>query len=467
MLNRIKLVAAVRRRWLEVPPEWLFVQSFAILVAIGTAGLLWLPGLYSGPALGFIDALFTATSAVCVTGLAVVDTATYFSVWGQAWILLLIQLGGLGLIGITSALIAAMGSRLSLRTEMLAVPAFERLRGQKVTSLTAKTVKFTLATEAVVALLLWLLWLPDFPAATAAWHALFHAVSAFCNAGFSTFSDSLVSQASHPAVLTLLSFAVVLGGFGYLSAMELAAWFRGRSKALTRRRLSVHTFAAATCSAGLLGVGALLYAFLEWNGVLDGMGTLDALSNAWFMSVTARTAGFNSVGYDQLTNGSVLVTLALMIIGGSPGSTAGGVKTTALVILLALAVARIRGRRFVEIHHRSVPDGTVQRTISLLVLFFLVMVTANALLAFTEAPDEIAAARASFLPVLFEAVSALGTVGLSMGVTADLSEPGRAVVIATMFVGRVGPLAFFALISFRSAARTAIVRAAAEDVIVG
>jgi trk system potassium uptake protein TrkH len=208
-----------------------FVASFASLIMIGTAGLLWLPGLYAGPGLGLLDALFTATSAVCVTGLIVVDTATYFTSWGQLWILLLFQLGGIGLITLTTAIIGAMGKRLSLRTEMTSVSGVHRDGAQAIWQLARRVARFTLTVELVAALALFLLWLPRFSAPRALWHAVFQSVSAFCNAGFSTFSDSLVQFDDSPATLLIMSALIIAGGFGFLTIGELA-----RTRSSSRRR---------------------------------------------------------------------------------------------------------------------------------------------------------------------------------------------------------------------------------------
>lgn len=455
------------RLWRNTSAPTLFVGSFAILIAIGTLGLLILPGIYTGPRLGVVDALFTITSAVCVTGLNVVDPATWFTRWGQLWILLFIQLGGLGLVTLTSLIIGVMGRRLSLRSEMIAGPPVEISHQSDLLGLTRAVAKFTFAIEGIGALVIFFTLLPDHAPLDAAWHAVFHAVSAFCNAGFSTFSGNLTGQADHATLLTAISFLVVIGGFGYLSSSELIRWWRAgglRGPA----RLSTHTFSALSVTAVLLVVGTLLFALFEWDGVLAEMGFLDKWVNAWFMSVTPRTAGFASVDYGSVGNPTAYFTILLMVVGGSPGSTAGGIKTTALAVLVALALGRIRGRRTVEIHHRSIPEGTVERTVSLTLLAFAVMTAGIFWLSFTETTGtDLDEARAAFLPLFFEVVSAFGTAGVSMDVTPTLSPFGKLSVVALMFMGRVGPLSFFAAISMRGRGETRAVRSAREDVIIG
>lgn len=458
----------VHRLWSELSPAALLSLSFALLIVIGTAGLLLLPGLYTGERLGLLDALFTMTSAVCVTGLTVVDTATYFTRWGQAWLLLFIQLGGLGLLSLTTLVIGALGRRLSLRSEVIVGAPVDYTHRRDVVHLTLLVLRFTLATEAAGALVLWLLWGPRLGWAEAVWHAVFHAVSAFCNAGFSTFSTSLVGFAEQPGTLAVVSVLVILGGIGYLSFEEALRWWRSRGGGGGGRRLSVHTFAALSATAGLLVGGAVLFALFEWQGVLARFEVADRLANASFMSVTARTAGFNSLSYTEVSNASAYLTILLMVVGGSPGGTAGGLKTTTLMVLLALALSRMRGLRHPRLHGRAIPTGTVERTVSVALLAFALMTAAVFVLSASETRGlETARARQAFLPVFFEVVSAFGTVGLSMDTTPGLSAFGRLAIILLMFIGRLGPLAFFAALTLRARTRRVEIRPAQEDLIAG
>ncbi|WP_063934666.1 TrkH family potassium uptake protein [Archangium violaceum] len=463
-----RLLVFLRHRWHGVSPSALLALSFAILITLGTAGLMLLPGMYRREPLGFLDALFTMTSATCVTGLTVVDTATWFTRWGQLWILLFIQLGGIGLITLTTLVIGAVGRRLSLRSEVIVGAPIDYAQRQNVTNLAWAVTRFTLLAETLGAFALWLVWLPRFGASEAAWHAVFHSVSAFCNAGFSTFSDSLIGMADQPLVLLIISVLIILGGLGFLSGEETLRWWRGRHLR-GRQRMSVHTFAALWVTAILLVGGTLLFALFEWRGVLGPLGLVDKLSNAWFLSVTARTAGFNTVSYAQVANSTAFLTILLMVIGGSPGSTAGGLKTTTLAVLVTLALARMRGRRFAELHGRALPTGTTERTVSLALVAFVVMTAAIFLLSLSETrgatPQE---ARQAFLPLFFEVVSAFCTVGLTMDLSPLLSGFGKLLVIVLMYVGRLGPLAFFAALSLHSAGYLRrSVRPAHEDLIVG
>jgi trk system potassium uptake protein len=452
--------------WRRTTPPVVFVTSFLALIAIGTAGFLFLP-LYTGPGLDPIDALFTATSAACVTGLIVVDTATYFTIWGQLWILLLIQLGGIGLITLTTLIIGALGGRVSIRAELTGLPGRPRGEAGSLWQLAGAIARFTLLVEAAGAALLFLLWLRWFSPGEAMWHAIFHSVSAFCNAGFSTFSDSLEGFRGDAPSLMVVSILVVTGGIGYLALRETWAFWRRGRRAGRRPRLSTHTFAALVTTGGLLAFGTVFYLAFEWRGVLGGLPPHDQLSNAWFMSVTARTAGFNSVPYGELGNAGGFLTILLMFIGGSPGSTAGGLKTTTLAVLVGLAWSRIHARQRAAIHGRDVPAETLERTVSLTLLALLVLTVSFFLMtAITAAPASAAESREAFLPMAFEVVSAFATVGLSMGTTPELGSGGELLIIALMFIGRVGLFSFFSAVLLRRR-RAPAYRLASEDLIVG
>jgi trk system potassium uptake protein TrkH len=440
----------------------LFVGSFVLLVAIGTLGFRLLPGLYTGEPLGWLDSLFTATSAVCVTGLAVVDTATYFTVRGQAWILLLIQLGGLGIVAFGTLVILALGRRLSLAQEALA-GAGDVAPHVDLRQLARDVVRFTLLFEAAGAVSLYLLWWPRLGVGGAAWPAVFHSVSAFCNAGFSTFSDSLIGFQREPATLAVVMALVVLGGLGFLTLEELQ---------LVRRkaglRLSLHSKLALATTASLLVVGWAAFAWFEWSVTLGQLPVADRLVNALFASVTARTAGFHSVDYGLASESANFLTILLMSVGGSPGSTAGGVKTTTLAVVLLLAWARFRGRELASAWGRTIPPETVDRAVGLVVFSFSVVTLAIFLYTATEIgtrPDD--GGRGPFLQHMFEAASAFNTVGLSMGVTPRLSPAGRLVTVFLMFVGRVGILTFAAAIALRDRRPGSQFRYAWGEVVIG
>lgn len=440
----------------------LLVVSFLLLIAAGALGLWTLPGLWTGEGIGLVDALFMATSAVCVTGLSVLDVSARMTFWGQLWLLVLIQLGGLGILTLAALAAAALGRRASLEVEEAVGNPTAILPVSSPRALVRAVVMATLAVEAAGAFGLWLAWAERLGAREAVWPALFHAVSAFCNAGFSTFEGGLAGFATHPPTVLAVAVLVLAGGIGFVVFEDLRHRLAGR-----RRRLTAHS-RLVLATSGVLLVGATgLYLLFEARETLAAFSLVDRLVNAFFLAVTPRTAGFNTVDYDALSNPSVLLTLALMWIGGSPGSTAGGVKTTTVALIALLLVARLRGRGVVSIGNRGVPDATVQRAVGLAAGGLLLLVIAVFTLAWTELPEPAGDRdRAHFVRLLFEAQSALGTVGLSMGVTEQLTPAGRLVVIALMFLGRVGPLAVLEAMARRGTGRVRY-RLAREDVLVG
>ena len=452
--------------WRALSPAQLFVASFLLLVGLGTLGFVTLPGLYAGPPLGWVDALFTATSAVCVTGLIVVDTATYFTTWGQAYVLLLIQLGGLGILSFTSLIIVVLGEQLSLRHEALAGGAVGASGSVDARRLTSTVVWFTLGAEAVGAALLWLSWGPQLGWTEAAWPAVFHAVSAFCNAGFSTFSTSLAGFQGNVPLLLVVMGLVVLGGLGFLTVEELYVWRRERRRE-GRFRLSVHTRLVLGATAILIVGGWGAFTAFEWSHTLAGLSSSERLVNGLFASITPRTAGFNTIDYAQVEPETSVLTLIFMTIGGSPGSTAGGLKTTTVALLGLMAWARLSGQPTTSLAGRTVPESTLQKAMGLVVVAVGGVIASVFLLSVLEIPDAATAATAPFLAYLFEAVSAFNTVGLSMGPTGDLSTAGRTVVVVLMFVGRVGPLTFVAAMSQSRPRLAGGFRYAHEDVPIG
>lgn len=459
--------------WRRMSAPALMILSFAFLIAVGTAGLLLVDGFHAGRKLGLIDAWFTMTSAVCVTGLTVVDTGSQFTFAGQVWILLFIQLGGIGIITLGTMIIGAMGARLSLRSEMLTMMPTRRGDRPEVWQIAQRVLNFSLAVEGIGAVLLFALWIFEHPVDKALWLALFHSVSAYCNAGFSLFPDSLMGERN--LVLLVVSLLVIVGGVGYLAFEELARWWKHTRARRTGvrihmrggHRLSSHTWAVVVMTSTLLFVGWVLLAVFEWHGVLDDMSIGDRLVNSWFMAVTPRTAGFNSIDYAAVGNDSAALTIMLMFVGGSPGSTAGGIKTTTIAVLVALGLSRIRGLKFVGLKQRAIPEGTIERTVGIILLaLFVLTIAFFSLNAIQSIGLTSAASRDVFLPVAFEAVSAFSTTGLSMNFTPQLRPSSEILVIWLMFVGRVGLLSFFAAATLRRA-HLANMRPAQEDVMVG
>ena len=450
-----------RTRSATLPAVQLLTLSFAGLIGVGTLGFLLLPGLYTGPRLSVIDALFTATSAVCVTGLVVVDTATFFTGWGQAWIALLIQLSGLGILTIATLIILALGRRPALAVGESVGQQVPRRFGSPRAVLRAVVV-VTFVAEGAGAVVLWLSWGGEMGWAGAVWPAVFHAVSAFCNAGFSTFSTSLVGLRAHLPTLTTISALVILGGLGFVVLTDV--WVRVVPR--TTRRLSLHTTLVLTTTVVLLVVGTVLFYLFEAANVLGGMGGVTRALNAAFMSVTARTAGFNTVDYGAISDTSVVLTIIFMVIGGSPGSTAGGIKTTTAALLALLFVSYLRGRRDVSVRHRSVRPEHIALATGLAVGTVALLAAAVFVLMVSELPVNVQD-RTLLVRATFEAASAFGTVGLSMGLTTALTTAGKLVITFLMFLGRVGPLTLAASMAIAAQRRQAHYRHAFEDVVVG
>jgi trk system potassium uptake protein TrkH len=461
-------------RWRGLAPARMFALSFATLIGIGTIGFQVLPGLYAGEEMTWLEGLFTATSAVCVTGLIVQDTATFFTPFGQFYVLVLIQLGGLGVVTFATWILIALGQRIPVRQEGLSVDPGSPFSIHP-RRLVRSIIRYTLAIEAVGAALLWVLLLPAYGPARGGWHAVFQAISAFCNAGFSTFSDSLLSFSGRPAVLLVIMALIVAGGIGFLTLSEVRRAVTDRRFFLGRRAelrgahspLTAHTRIVLASTAILLVSGGVLFTWMEWSGTLGAMSIVDRLVNGMFMSVTARTAGFNSIDYASASDSSNFLTILLMTVGGSPGSTAGGIKTTTMALLVLLAVARLRGRETVNVGNRSIPNSTVQRSVGLAVLVFAVLATSVFVMSAVEVGITARSGPSGrFLDVLFEATSALNTVGLSLGATSDLSTTGRWITILLMFAGRVGPLTFVSALS-RSGSGDHKMRLAQQDVLIG
>ena len=454
--------------WRRLTGPQLFVSSFILLILLGTLGLKLIPGLFRGEPLSWLDSCFTITSAVCVTGLIVVDTATYFTPAGQAWILLFIQLGGLGIITFATLLLFALGRRLSLRGESISASSTDIAPEINVRQLTRDIILFTLSIEALGTLVLYFVWTPGLDDSEALWHATFHSVSAFCNAGFSTYSDNLMSFNRSPGVLLVIGGLVIAGGLGFLTLEELHLWRKSKIQRRRRRfQLSVHSKLVLTTTGLLLLGGTVPFALLEWDHAFKGLPSWLKWVNALFLSITPRTAGFNSIDYGQASDGTNFLTILLMSIGGSPGSTAGGLKTTTFALLWLLAWARFHGHEVTNLWSKTIPEETIQRAVGLTVVVMTLMAGGLAVLTVSEARTEAATEPRHFLQCMFEVTSAFNTVGLSMGITPKLSPLGKMVMIGLMFVGRVGPVSMAAALAVRSSTGQGEFRYAYAEVAVG
>ncbi len=439
------------RRWDPSPPQ-VVVFSFVVTILVGTA-LLSLPAASaSGESIGLFDAFFTASSATCVTGLVVLDTGADFSVLGQGVILALIQIGGLGLMTMTTFLFLLIGRRIGLRGRLLIQESLGQANLSGLIRLVRSIFLFTLLSEVIGAALLTARFSVDMPFGRAAYFGAFHAVSAFCNAGFDLFGDSLVSYASDPLVILTVSGLVIIGGLGFLVLRDIREREAGG-------RMALHTRVVLRATAWLVAVGFVLILALEYANpaTLGPLPLHGKVLSSWFTSVTPRTAGFNTLQTHLLAPSTLLLLVVLMFIGASPGGTGGGIKTTTAWVIFQGVLVTVRGRHELTSDGRSVPRETVNRAVAIGAISLMIVVVVTGILLISE--------TAGFLEVFFETMSAFGTVGLTMGLTPKLSILGRVVIPLTMLAGRVGP--FTMALAFAVGKDNAGVHFPEERVLVG
>ena len=418
--------------------------SFLGLIAIGTIALSFPITWGEGRTVRFVDALFTATSAVCVTGLITLDTARAWSPVGQGVILALIQLGGLGILTFSTFFLVLAGRPLSISQRDILVHSHGKLTRIQGRGLVVRIVAYALATEAVGAIILSMFFAQGESAGSALWQGIFHAISAFCNAGFSIFSNSLEDYPGSWIVNLTVMGLILLGGIGFIVITDVEARFRHQKK------LSLHSKIVLATSGILIVIGALGFFLFEWTNMLEDRPWNEKLLISLFQSITPRTAGFNTVSFAELTNSTLTMTMLLMFIGGSSGSAAGGIKTSTAAILLALLLSKARGFHHATLFHRSVPERVVGQATAILLLSVFFVMAMTFLLQWTELGGVAhPGIRGEFLSLNFEAVSAFGTVGLSMGETFGLRSHSKLLIILLMFVGRLGPLVVAVAISGR------------------
>ncbi|GAB4339669.1 MAG: potassium transporter TrkG [Calditrichia bacterium] len=413
-------------------PGQILMASFGFIILVGT-GLLMLPrAVAAGESLSLIDALFTATSATCVTGLIVVDTGTHFSTLGQGIILALIQIGGLGLMTYASFFALVFRRQISLKEKSMLRDMLNYDSLGIISRLLTYTILLTLTIESIGAVLLYFSrHLSNLPFGERLFSAIFHSISAFCNAGFSLYSDSFMSAQQDWLLLLTVCILIILGGLGFPVLVNI---FRLNVLAgqTGLKRWSLQTKLVLISSGILLALGTVAFLFFENGNTLSGMNTLEKLMHAFFQSVTTRTAGFNTVDIGMISVPTLLLFLMLMFIGASPGSTGGGIKTTTISVLLAAISSIIRGRNRVDLAKRNIPFIVVNRALVILLFSGVFIFVMLLILTVSE--------NLPFLDILFETFSAFGTVGLSRGITPLLSDVGKVVIVITMFFGRLGAL---------------------------
>jgi trk system potassium uptake protein TrkH len=441
-------------------PTKTLIASFLVLIVSG-AGLLMLPKASAAENTSLVDALFTATSATCVTGLIVKDTGSDFSLMGQVIILALIQLGGLGIVVFGAVFALLLGQALSLRERVAMQDLLSARTLGRISNIIAFIFVGTILIEAVGAVSMFAMF-DDVPGwignVRQQWFcSIFHSISAFCNAGFSLFSDSFASYNKRPQVYTVICPLIILGGLGFgvlydlvnIAADRVKRFFKKRFSKHYRfsmaapRRMQLQTKIVLSVSALLIVLGMLAILLFERYAGESGSAENPGVLGALFQSITARTTGFNTVDISQLSAPSRFILILLMFVGGSPGSTAGGIKTVTLAVVIMTAIAALRKREEVEMFKRSVRIVVVGRAITVTLLFVLVLFGATLVLSITESANGF-----TMSDIFFEAGSALGTVGLTTGITSSLTTAGKLIIIAVMLIGRLGPLTLLAALTF-------------------
>jgi len=405
------------------------VISFLMTILIGTILLTFPAATTDGKGTNITDALFTATSATCVTGLIVQDTPTYFSTFGQLVILVLIQLGGLGIMTY-SAFVALLFGKFSLGQRKMMQEMLEE--EMNLYRMIFYIFKMTLLIELAGTLVLFARWVFHFDTpGEALYFSLFHSVSAFCNAGFSLFTNSLEGFASDPIINIAIISLVLTGGIGFIVISEIT---RKRKRNIRKNRLSTHSKLVLVTSGILLIIGFFIFFFFEFDKSLQHLSLDGKLWASFFQSVTTRTAGFNTISIGSMRQLTLTFFLLFMFIGASPGSTGGGIKTSTFAILILSMKSIFSGKNKVEIFKRTIPSSAIMKVLALLVSAILLIFTVFVLLLLIE--------NKPYLPLLFETISAFGTVGLTMGVTPELSINGKLLITLLMYLGRVGPITF-------------------------
>jgi trk system potassium uptake protein TrkH len=416
-------------------PTRIFVLSFAGVIITG-AILLWFPFSATQGNLRFVDALFTSTSAVCVTGLVVIDVGKDLTTLGQVITIFLFQIGGLGIITFSTIFFVLMGRGLSFKGREIVQSTFLHTPRRDFIVIAKAVLIFTFIIESLGTLLLFIRFSYDFPIGTALYHAIYNAISAFNNCGYSLFSNNLMGYQGDPIVNLTIMGLIVHGGIGFIVQYEVLSWLKGAQK-----RLSVHTKIVLITTTILILSGAFLFYLFERNHIIKDIPVLNKILSSLFQSITPRTAGFNTVDIGLLTNETILLMMILMFVGASPGSTGGGVKTTSAALLVMLMWNRLKGNLDLNIFNRTIPREIVSRSISIIFASALSIAIITSVLLIAGGgnlpPME---SRHYFVEYLFDTVSAFGTVGLSMGVTPKLNDLQKYALILMMFAGRVGPL---------------------------
>ncbi|MEH1957647.1 MAG: TrkH family potassium uptake protein [Nostoc sp.] len=411
--------------------------GFLAVIAVGTILLMMPFSTSDGTWDNLIVALFTSTSAVCVTGLSVVDPGTYFSFWGQLFIALLAQIGGLGYMTTTTFLILLIGRKFDLRQKIAIQQALDRPGMSGSSQVIRSIIATTLIFEITGIFLLIPAFVPEYGWSQGLWLAIFHSINAWNNAGFSLFKDNLIGYQSSFLVVFTITMLIIFGGIGYQVILEMYLWLRDRifQKSLKKQLLSLDFKVATSTTIILLAIGTIAFFCIEIRNpeTFGSLSFRDQILVAWFQSVTPRTAGFNTIDISKMTTAGLFITIALMFIGASPGGTGGGMKTTTLRVLTSCTKTILRGKEEVLLYDRKIAITLILKAVGVLVGSVAAVILATILISLTDPTLD-------FIQILFEVVSAFATVGLSTGITGTISTAAKLILIITMYVGRVGVL---------------------------
>lgn len=452
----------VRKKKFTLSTTQIILLSFLVTIFAGSI-LLALPiSSATGDAVPYLDALFTATTSTCVTGLVTLPTVSAWSIFGQTVILLLIQIGGLGIITIVSGLMLLLNRKMGIGDRLLIQDAFNLNTMSGLVKFVKNVLLGTLIIEGIGAVLYMLVFIPEF-GARGIWISVFNSVSAFCNAGIEIIAEnSLCGYATNPLINIVTSALIILGGLGYIVWWDVLRVIKSRSPKNRRifRHLTLHSKIAITVTAGLILVGGILIFIFEYSNPLTigEMSLFDKIQVSLFQSVTTRTAGFASVPQENLTNASTLVSIILMLIGGSPVGTAGGMKTVTIAVLVCSAFDTIRNKNSATLFGRRISEGSVKKAVAVAVTFLAICAISTVLLTATN--------DASVIDAVYETVSATATVGLSRNLTATLDTVGKLIIIVTMYLGRIGPISLAVAFGSKNESQN-VISEPTEDISIG
>ncbi|MBE6704878.1 MAG: potassium transporter KtrB [Ruminococcaceae bacterium] len=440
----------------------IILLSFLLVILVGSI-LLALPiSSATGSAVSYIDALFTATTSTCVTGLVTLPTVSAWSVFGQIVILLLIQIGGLGVITIMTGLMLMLNKKMGIGDRLLIQDAFNLNTMSGLIKFVKNVLLGTLVIEGIGAVLYMLVFVPEF-GPKGIWISVFNSISAFCNAGIDIIAEnSLCNYAANPLINIVTCALIILGGLGYIVWWDIIRVIKSRSQKNRKifRHLTLHSKIAITVTAVLIFGGAILIFIFEYANPLTigEMNLFDKIQVSFFQSVTTRTAGFASVPQENLTNASAAVSVILMLIGGSPVGTAGGMKTVTIAVLICSAMATIGNKNSATLFGRRISDDSIKKAVAVAVAFFAICTTSAVLL--------LATSDASVIDALYETVSATATVGLSRNLTTTLGNFGKLIIIVTMYFGRVGPISLAVALGSKNESQN-VISEPTEDISIG